>query len=138
MINNYFHSLLKILMPLYQVPRSLCLRNLQDTNKPVLKVDMNVDKENICISSARSGGDALRQRDSRKAVWQRDDKTSNLQDMWSAKDGALNMKIDRHGAGQTDWIDDIETCPVYYPTKEEFRDPLDYIQKIAPTASKYG
>jgi hypothetical protein len=27
---------------------------------------------------------------------------------------------------------------VYSPTKEEFEDPLVYLQKIAPEASKYG
>ena len=48
------------------------------------------------------------------------------------------VQVDRHGAGQTDWIADIKSCPIYYPTKEEFTDPLLYIQKIAPVASKYG
>ncbi|KAE8671696.1 Jumonji domain protein isoform 2 [Hibiscus syriacus] len=29
-------------------------------------------------------------------------------------------------------------CPVYCPTKEEFEDPLVYLQTIAPEASRYG
>ncbi|CAH1445471.1 unnamed protein product [Lactuca virosa] len=29
-------------------------------------------------------------------------------------------------------------CPVYSPSKEEFQDPLAFLQKIAPEASKYG
>ncbi|XP_055827016.1 lysine-specific demethylase JMJ13-like isoform X2 [Solanum dulcamara] len=37
-----------------------------------------------------------------------------------------------------DWTDTIKECPVYRPSKEEFEDPLVYVQKIAPEASKYG
>jgi hypothetical protein len=37
-----------------------------------------------------------------------------------------------------EWTDKIPECPVYSPTKEEFEDPLVYLQKIAPEASKYG
>ncbi|KAI8431188.1 hypothetical protein MSG28_001226 [Choristoneura fumiferana] len=29
-------------------------------------------------------------------------------------------------------------APVFYPTKEEFTDPIGYYEKIAPTASKFG
>jgi hypothetical protein len=99
----------------------------------IMKIETNLDRGNF---SARSGGDALRHR--KAALHAKDDKTNKLQDMWSAKAEVLNMKVDRHGAAQTDWIDNIESCPIYYPTKEEFTDPLEYIQKIAPVASKYG
>uniref|UniRef100_A0A7N0VI14 Lysine-specific demethylase JMJ706-like n=1 Tax=Kalanchoe fedtschenkoi TaxID=63787 RepID=A0A7N0VI14_KALFE len=36
------------------------------------------------------------------------------------------------------WIDNIPECPVYYPTQNEFEDPLIYLQRIAPEASKFG
>jgi hypothetical protein len=36
------------------------------------------------------------------------------------------------------WIDDIPMCPVFYPTLEEFEDPLSYIRSIAPLAQPYG
>ncbi|GJV20540.1 lysine-specific demethylase JMJ706-like protein isoform X1 [Tanacetum coccineum] len=37
-----------------------------------------------------------------------------------------------------EWINEIKECPVYHPSLEDFEDPLVYIQKIAPTASRYG
>nr|6IP0_A Chain A, Transcription factor jumonji (Jmj) family protein [Arabidopsis thaliana]6IP4_A Chain A, Arabidopsis JMJ13 [Arabidopsis thaliana] len=36
------------------------------------------------------------------------------------------------------WTERLPECPVYRPTKEEFEDPLTYLQKIFPEASKYG
>jgi len=32
----------------------------------------------------------------------------------------------------------IEEAPTFYPTKDEFRDPLRYIEKISPEGEKYG
>ncbi|KAI3719635.1 hypothetical protein L6452_20537 [Arctium lappa] len=37
-----------------------------------------------------------------------------------------------------EWINRITECPVYHPAIEDFEDPLEYLQKIAPEASKYG
>ncbi|TXT11157.1 hypothetical protein VHUM_01908 [Vanrija humicola] len=33
---------------------------------------------------------------------------------------------------------DLPTCPAYRPTSDEFRDPMAYIESIAPEAKKYG
>lgn len=32
----------------------------------------------------------------------------------------------------------LQEAPVYKPTEDEFRDPMEYMKKIAPEASKYG
>ena len=32
----------------------------------------------------------------------------------------------------------IPDAPSFYPTEEEFRDPMEYMRKIAPEGSKYG
>jgi [histone H3]-trimethyl-L-lysine4 demethylase len=32
----------------------------------------------------------------------------------------------------------LEDCPVYYPTKEEWDDPMGFVRKITPTAEEYG
>jgi histone demethylase JARID1 len=32
----------------------------------------------------------------------------------------------------------IQEAPTFYPTKEEFQDPLKYIEKISPQGEQYG
>lgn len=32
----------------------------------------------------------------------------------------------------------IEEAPTFYPTKEEFKDPLKYIEQISPEGERYG
>ncbi|CAI9095278.1 OLC1v1031181C4 [Oldenlandia corymbosa var. corymbosa] len=56
----------------------------------------------------------------------------------NGKDFFTKRKVAKFDTTDLDWIDQIPECPVYRPNKEEFDDPLVYLQKIAPEASKYG
>ncbi|XP_071730624.1 lysine-specific demethylase JMJ13-like [Rutidosis leptorrhynchoides] len=54
------------------------------------------------------------------------------------KDTMLKPKADKLGINDLDWMEKIPECPVYYPSIKEFEDPLVYLQKIAPDASRFG
>ncbi|WOL13228.1 lysine-specific demethylase JMJ706-like isoform X1 [Canna indica] len=54
------------------------------------------------------------------------------------REAFLKHKLEKFDISNLQWINDIPECPVFYPTKEEFENPLDYIQQIAPMASKFG
>jgi hypothetical protein len=104
---------------------------------------------------ARSGGDALQIRDVPKGILQggaaqyqvttteEQHQKNNLKR--SSNLPVLPARSDMHkcleGENSTpdvSWIDDIPMCPVFYPTLEEFEDPLSYIRSIAPLAQPYG
>ncbi|XP_076906966.1 lysine-specific demethylase JMJ13-like isoform X1 [Bidens hawaiensis] len=53
-------------------------------------------------------------------------------------DVTSKQTIDKFETTDLDWTDKMPECPVYYPSKEQFDDPLAYVQQIAPDASKYG
>ncbi|XP_076950769.1 lysine-specific demethylase JMJ13-like [Bidens hawaiensis] len=71
----------------------------------------------------RSGGDALR-----GSASSGDGLSSNLS----------KSKVEKFDLNDLDWTDKIPECPVYFPSKDEFEDPLIYLQKIAPEASRFG
>lgn len=56
----------------------------------------------------------------------------------TGKDVFSKRKVEKFCMDDLEWTDQIPECPVYYPSKEEFEDPLVYLQKIAPKASRYG
>lgn len=88
---------------------------------------------------ARSGGDALkapapcgvRIHGGANSVF-RSNGASQGKDVFSKRE------VDKFETNDLGWTEKIPECPVYYPAKEEFEDPLVYLQKIAPEASKYG
>ena len=84
---------------------------------------------------ARSGGDALKA-SAACGVRIHGGARSNVPSQ--GKDVFPKPKVDKFGTNDLGWIEKIPECPVYYPGKEEFEDPLVYLQKIAPEASKYG
>lgn len=92
-----------------------------------VKIEPVSETETFGITNmmARSGGDALR----------------------ASAAGGMNISsseicskraIDKFYSNDLEWTENIPECPVYHPTKEEFEDPLVYLQKIAPEASRYG
>lgn len=89
----------------------------------------------------RSGGDTLR-----GSASCRDRLFSNLDSCAQpstaaalhGRDTMSKPKVEKFDVNELDWTDKISECPVYYPSKEEFEDPLVYLQKIAPEASRFG
>ncbi|KAM3730547.1 hypothetical protein ACB098_12G095800 [Castanea mollissima] len=56
----------------------------------------------------------------------------------TAKGVSSKCKVKKFDFRDLEWTKKISECPVYRPSKMEFKDPLIYLQKIAPEASKYG
>ncbi|KAM1145443.1 hypothetical protein TB2_036922 [Malus domestica] len=88
---------------------------------------------------ARSGGDALKPSVSFGVRLQGGaDSVSLSSGAMHEKDVFSKRRVDKFETSDLEWIEKIPECPVYYPAMEEFDDPLVYLQKIAPEASKYG
>ena len=88
---------------------------------------------------ARSGGDALRVSAScGMRLHGNAESFSRSNGASSEKDVFSKCRVDKFDTSDLEWTEKIPECPVYCPTKEEFEDPLVYLQKIAPEASRYG
>ncbi|XP_065879943.1 lysine-specific demethylase JMJ13 isoform X2 [Euphorbia lathyris] len=94
---------------------------------------------NVTGMMSRSGGDALKASASCGVRLQGNAESFVLPNGTpSGKDAFIKRKVDKFETNDLEWTEKIPECPVYLPTKEEFEDPLVYLQKIAPEASRYG
>ncbi|OWM88255.1 hypothetical protein CDL15_Pgr003667 [Punica granatum] len=96
-----------------------------------------IEAVKLASTPTRSSGDAPR--DSSSCIMKADvDMLSRKSRASTKKDVFPKQKMDKFDVKDMEWTEKIAECPVYYPTKEEFEDPLVYLQKIAPVASKFG
>ncbi|MCL7037414.1 hypothetical protein MKW94_016258, partial [Papaver nudicaule] len=93
---------------------------------------------NVTNMMTRSGGDALRGASCGTRMNVNPSPFPRLGGCSSERDAFSKRKVDKFEIADLDWTDKIPECPIFYPTKDEFEDPLIYLQKIAPEAAKYG
>ncbi|GAB2273203.1 hypothetical protein Dimus_008006 [Dionaea muscipula] len=104
-----------------------------------MKSHTTVGSASVANMMARSGGDALRTSASCDFRVHGDtDSFAQSSTISKGEDFLAKRKVDKFDMKDLDWILTIPECPVYCPTKDEFEDPLLYLQKIAPEASKHG
>ncbi|CAA0843258.1 Transcription factor jumonji (jmj) family protein / zinc finger (C5HC2 type) family protein [Striga hermonthica] len=104
-----------------------------------MKTEHSNDFRTVGKMMSRSGGDALR---ASSPCGVRLHKTSHahikIDRSSNEKVECSKRKVEKSESPGLEWIDKIPECPVYCPSLVEFQDPLVYLQKIAPEASKYG
>ncbi|CAL9067248.1 lysine-specific demethylase JMJ706-like isoform X1 [Musa acuminata AAA Group] len=86
---------------------------------------------------SRSGGDALRISSS-CGTRIHGNVNAFSHDSGSGKDAFSKHQVKKFDMSDLQWIEKIPECPVFCPSKEDFENPLDYLQQIAPLASRYG
>ncbi|KAG4134728.1 hypothetical protein ERO13_D08G175000v2 [Gossypium hirsutum] len=108
--------------------------------KRLQRVKSETVSRTYCVTNmmARSGGDALRVSASRGMRLQGSAESFSRSNGASSEGTFAKHKVDKFDINDLEWTEKIPECPVYFPTKEEFEDPLVYLQKIAPEASRYG
>lgn len=108
--------------------------------KSLLRQKAGAITEGVNVSNmiTRSGGDALRAT-ACGATNRENQALSRLALTSGSKDAFLKQRVvDKFDTADLGWLDKIPECPVFRPSKEEFEDPLTYLQRIAPVASQFG
>ena len=119
--------------------KNSCLELLKQKRLQQIKSETGTEGGGIPKMIARSGGDALTASASCGIRLHSDaDSFSCYAVGTNGKNYFPKRKVDKFNMNDLDWTDKIPECPVYHPTKDEFDDPLVYLEKIAPEASKYG
>lgn len=119
--------------------KNSCLELLKQKRLQRIKSETGTEGGGIPKMNARSGGDALTASASCGIRLHSDaDSFSCYAAGTNGKNYFPKRKVDKFNTNDLDWTDKIPECPVYHPTKDEFDDPLVYLEKIAPEASKYG
>lgn len=139
-------SILMSLFSLWQVEGRVCMSReaklefLKQKRLQRMKTESMNDLNCFSNMLSRSGGDALRSSASCgvRIHVNTDSYPGSGSSSYNGKDVFSKHKVAKFDTSNLDWIDKIPECPVYYPKKEEFEDPLVYLQKLAPEASKYG
>ncbi|KAK5812939.1 hypothetical protein PVK06_028383 [Gossypium arboreum] len=108
--------------------------------KRLQRIKSKTVSRTYCVTNmmARSGRDALRVSASRGMRLQGSAESFSRSNGASSEGTFAKHKVDKFDINDLEWTEKIPECPVYFPTKEEFEDPLVYLQKIAPEASRYG
>ncbi|KAJ8613625.1 hypothetical protein MRB53_036919 [Persea americana] len=129
------------------VERRLCLSREANNGPDILKrrrlkqMMLGIKPEGAYVTNmmSRSGGDALKASTScGMRLHKNADGNSRPSASLSSKDCVSKHRVEKLDTNNMGWIDKIPDCPVFSPTREEFEDPLVYLQQIAPVASKYG
>ncbi|CAN6855942.1 unnamed protein product [Brassica oleracea] len=132
----------RLTLGFWQAERRSCLsKEAKDgleylKRKRLQKMRSDSVNETVDFSTmARSGGDALRPSLASRGIRLRVTSSGAVP---TAKGAFLKEKVDKFETDDLKWTERVPECPVYRPTKDEFEDPLTYLQKIFPEASKYG
>lgn len=104
-----------------------------------MKTESVMETDGLVNVINRSGGDALRASASCGVrIHGNPDSLRPSHGASTGKDVFPKRKVEKFSMNDLQWTNQIPECPVYYPSKDEFEDPLVYLQKIAPEASRYG